>query len=55
MANGNDISAAFYRESNYTFESDELTVERQDRNSTSVVSAAFPSSKLSISKCNKNS
>ncbi|RUS82424.1 hypothetical protein EGW08_009812 [Elysia chlorotica] len=42
-ANDNDISAAFYRESNYTFETDELTVERQERNSSTVVSAAFPS------------
>ncbi|GFS13682.1 fibrillin-1 [Elysia marginata] len=42
-ANDMDISADFYAESNYTFENNDLTVERQDRNSTTVVVAAFPS------------
>ena len=51
-ANGNDISAAFYTESNYTFESNTLTVEREERNSSTVVTAAFPSSKGQINKIN---
>ncbi|GFN91253.1 fibrillin-1 [Plakobranchus ocellatus] len=42
-ANGQDITTAFYANSTYSFESDELTVERQERNSTEAVSAAFAS------------